>query len=411
MVSFVEQCVFKRDRDKRMRTIAAIGHRRIFNSHVEPTTEYSMWLSDGSVGRGASPQGETIGIYEDKGRLVDAAEVVSEMRKGDALKAAFDQGSFDRLLGERIAPVFGKNTCYALSLAFFNASKDASGSTAVGDSADKPRLCCNILNGGWHAYTNPVLSNFPEYLLVAKSADVDEVIGRHADIQRAVQEALAKRPKITVGGNPVTRFATVDDRECVEFLLGVCSDLGLSNDFELMIDASAGDLWRDDRYHLELTDGTERTSEEMAAFWLDLLDQYQLGFLEDPFRETDTDAWARLVSTQSRCRIIGDNFYSSDAARIRDGAGRRLSHGVIIKPNQAGTVSATHMAIEAAQETGQLVISSHRSISTESCLLSELTCAYGVDLIKIGPLFTDYSSVLRLNQIVRFTTDDHAQSV
>ncbi len=134
-------------------------------------------------------------------------------------------------------------------------------------------------------------------------------------------------------------------------------------------------------------------------------------FLEDPFRETDTDAWARLVSAQSACRIIGDNFYSSDAARIRDGADRRLSHGVIIKPNQAGTVSATCRAIEAAQEVGQVVITSHRSISTESCLLSELTCAYGVDLIKIGPPFTDYSSVMRLNQIVRFTTDDHAQRV
>ncbi len=394
-----------------MWSIEAVGHRTIFNSHAEPTTEYSIWLRDGSVGRGASPHGETIGIYEDKGRLVDAAEVVAELRGDAALQAPFDQGSFDRLLGERIAPVYGKNTCYALSLAFFNACKEASGPAVAGASAGKPRLCCNILNGGWHAYTNPVLSNFPEYLLVARSDDVHEVIGSHAEIQRAVQEALAKRDKITIGGNPVTCFATPDDRECVEFLLDVCGRLGLSDDFELMIDASAGDLWRDDGYHLELTDGTERTSEEMAAFWLDLLHEYPLRLLEDPFRETDTDAWARLVSAQSTCRIIGDNFYSSDAARIRDGAARRLSHGVIIKPNQAGTVSATRRAIETAQEAGQLVITSHRSVSTESCLLSELTCAYGVDLIKIGPLFTDYSSVLRLNQIVRFTTDDHAQKV
>ena len=391
-----------------MWTIEAIGHRTIFNSHAEPTTEYSIRLRDGSVGRGASPHGETIGIYEDKGRLVDAAEVVAALRAGAALQAPLDQGSFDLVLDERIAPVYGKNTCYALSLAFFNACREPAGPAVAGG---KPRLCCNILNGGWHAYTNPVLSNFPEYLLVARSDDVDEVIGSHAEIQRAVQEALAKREKVTIGGNPVTRFATPDDRECVEFLLGVCGALGLSDDFDLMIDASAGDLWREDGYHLELTDGTRRTSEEMAAFWLDLIDQYPLRFLEDPFRETDTDAWARLVSAQTTCRIIGDNFYCSDAARIRDGARRRLSHGVIIKPNQAGSVSATCRAIETAQEAGQLVITSHRSVSTESCLLSELTCAYGADLIKIGPLFTDYSSVLRLNQIVRFTTDDHAQRV
>ena len=394
-----------------MWSIEAIGHRRIFNSHVEPTTEYSVWLRDGSVGRGASPHGETIGIYEDKGRPVDAAEVIAALRAGDALQPAFDQGSFDALLGERITPAFGKNTGYALSLAFFNAAKDASAPAVAADAAGRPRLCCNILNGGWHAYTNPVLSNFHEYLLVARSDDVDDVIGGHADIQRAVQEALAKRPKLTVSGNPVARFDTLDDRECIEFLLGVCTGLGLSDDFELMIDASAGDLWRDDGYHLELTDGGVRTSAEMADFWLDLLDQYPLRFLEDPFRETDTDAWARLVSAQSTCRVIGDNFYSSDAERIRDGAERRLAHGAIIKPNQAGTVSATCRAIEAAQDAGQLVITSHRSISTESCLLAELTCRYAVDHMKIGPLLTDYSSVLRLNDIVRFTTDDLAQRV
>ena len=185
-----------------MWSIEAIGHRRIFNSHVEPTTEYSVWLRDGSVGRGASPHGETIGIYEDKGRPVDAAEVIAALRAGDALQPAFDQGSFDALLGERITPAFGKNTGYALSLAFFNAAKDASAPTVAADAAGRPRLCCNILNGGWHAYTNPVLSNFHEYLLVARSDDVDDVIGSHADIQRAVQEALAKRPKITVSGNP-----------------------------------------------------------------------------------------------------------------------------------------------------------------------------------------------------------------
>ena len=276
-----------------MWSIEAIGHRTIFNSHAEPTTEYSIYLSDGSVGRGASPQGETISIYEDKGRLVDVSGMIAELCRGDALRDPFDQGSFDRLLGERVAPVFGKNTCYALSLAFSNACREASGSIVADESAGTPRLCCNILNGGWHAYTNPVLSNFPEYLLVATSDDIDEVIGSHAQVQRVVREVLAGKDKVTVGGNPVSRFATPDDRECVEFLLGVCSDLGLSDDFELMIDASAGDLWRDDRYHLELTDGTARTSEEMAGFWLDLLEQYPLRFLEDPFRETDADAWGQ----------------------------------------------------------------------------------------------------------------------
>jgi enolase len=101
--------------------------------------------------------------------------------------------------------------------------------------------------------------------------------------------------------------------------------------------------------------------------------------------------------------VIGDNLYSSDVRRIEDGAKRTLSHGAVIKPNQAGSVSAVRRAIESARRHGMIAITSHRSISTESTFLSALTCAYSVAYIKIGPLFTDYSSVIRLNEILRLS--------
>ena len=101
--------------------------------------------------------------------------------------------------------------------------------------------------------------------------------------------------------------------------------------------------------------------------------------------------------------MIGDNYYSSDAARIEAGARKQHTHAVIIKPNQAGTVTGIRRAVEAAQLAGQIVITSHRSISTEETFISALTCMYGVQYIKIGPLVTDYSSIVRLNEIIRLT--------
>ena len=98
---------------------------------------------------------------------------------------------------------------------------------------------------------------------------------------------------------------------------------------------------------------------------------------------------------------MGDNFYCSDARRIRRGAARGCTRGVIIKPNQAGTITTVRQAIEAARDTGQLIVTSHRSISTEETFLSTLTHAYGAEFMKIGPLLTDYSSVLRFNALVR----------
>lgn len=60
-------------------------------------------------------------------------------------------------------------------------------------------------------------------------------------------------------------------------------------------------------------------------------------------------------------------------------------------------------AFEAAKRGGQLVIASHRSVSTESTLVATLACEFGAEYIKVGPLLSDYSSVLRVNEIIRLT--------
>jgi len=177
----------------------------------------------------------------------------------------------------------------------------------------------------------------------------------------------------------------------------------LSGQFDLMIDASGGDLLADQRYRLSITDNSVRTREEFYSYWMDIIGQYQLRFLEDPFHEEDFENWHKLTTSQDSCYVIGDNFYSTDAARIKEGADKKHTHGVIIKPNQAGSVTAVRNAIETAQAHGQILITSHRSISTESTFISLLTCICGVPYIKVGPLITDYSSVVRYNEIIRIT--------
>jgi enolase len=386
--------------------VRAIAYRRVLNSHVEFTTEFVVTLDDGALGVGASPKGETISIYEDWKVSITPETIIRALEADGYVGRAVGQEEFDDYLQEHIT-VFGRNNAYSLSLALLNAT---SASRSLFELFGKPmaklvppRLCCNILNGGWHAYTNPVQSDFSEHLLVARNNHIDEVIGCHNEIQQLVKERLLKQPNTVVGGNPVYCFATADNRECIEFLVGICASLGLSDRFDLMIDASAGDLWTGDGYRLAITDGLTRSSEQFHDYWITIIDEYNLRYLEDPFRETDAESWQRLATSQQACCVIGDNFYSSDAGRIEEGAAKKHTHGAVIKPNQAGTVTAVKRAIEAAQRTDQIVITSHRSISTEETFVSTLTCMYGVPYIKIGPLMTDYSSVLRLNEIIRLT--------
>lgn len=395
--------------DESAKVIRDISWRRVLNSHLGLTNEFVVELENGEVGVGSSSQGETISIFEDRATRPDAGRIIEEMRADRLFDRSVTQSDLDRFLEERMRR-FGRNNCWAMSLAFFNAAQSPSskqwGVRNGGDAVIFPRLCLNVVNGGSHAYTNPALSDFPEYLYVPRFDDVKRVLQDHEAMQTDIREHLARCQRKVINGNPVHCFDSLDNREVFNFLHGVLDRLGLDGDYDIWVDASAGDLWTPEGYRFLVTDGSVRSAEELTGYWADIIREHDLGFLEDPLRELDHQAWRELTGGRSRCKIIGDNLYSSDSGRIESGARDGLTHGEIIKPNQAGTVSAVMRAVEVADRCGQIAITSHRSISTESTFLSTLTVLGGVRYIKIGPLYTDYSSVLRLNELIRLTGAD-----
>jgi len=391
-----------------MSIIKSISYRKVINSHVQFTNEYIIKFDDGSVGTGGSPQGETISIYEDKKVTITPESIIQKIMEAGIIGQSLTQETFDAYLQGHITEI-GRNNSYALSEAYFNATLMTNPLSELFSrpmtNLKAPCLSLNILNGGWHAYTNPVLSDFSEFMLVARNNNVAETINAHNEIQRVVRERLSRQTKTVVAGNPVNCFATRDNREVLDFLLNICDGLGFIDKFDLMIDASAGDLWKNNVYNLEIADGSKYTSDEFIEYWISIIRQYNLRFLEDPFSEKDYDAWQKIMCSQQACYVVGDNFYSTNPVKIEEGASKKYANGVIVKPNQAGTVTAVRHAIEVSQRTGHFVITSHRSISTESVFLSTLSCMYGVDGIKIGPLISDYSSVVRLNEIIRLTEE------
>ena len=254
-----------------MPSIHLITFRRILNSHVQYTNEFIIIFKDGSKGVASSPQGETISIYEDRKITIDPLKIIHTIENDGLIGKALDQKSFDEYLNNQI-PLFGRNNVYGLSEAYFNAScKTNSFFELFGKpktTLKPPCICLNILNGGWHAYTNPVLSDFSEFMLVSKSNNLDEVIEEHNEIQGVVKERQLSQSKTVVSGNPVNCFTTRDNREVIEFLLNVLESLGYSKKYDLMIDASAGDLWNGKAYSLGVTDNSIHSSEEFIQYWL-----------------------------------------------------------------------------------------------------------------------------------------------
>ncbi len=385
----------------RMALMTGVAAIRVFNTHLRATDEFIIRLADGGVGRAAPSYGETIGIHEDQsstgniGGLVTGSALL-DLLTAEAVGREWDQAGWDGWLAEHFDRI-GRNNASALSEAYWAAAEPS-----APERAKLPHLVLNIINGGEHAYTNPVLSDFPEFCLVAADRDPDPVLAAFTEVAARVRERLAGAERVLLNGNPVHLLGVRDNRSALELLLEVLDQTGYTARFALYIDAAAGDLRDGDGYRFNVTGAGQLGSDELVDYWEQLITDYPISWLEDPLHETDHGAWAALTAAiGDRCHVIGDNYYSTDADRIRTGGQRGAANAVLVKPNQAGTVTATRAAIAAARETGQLPIASHRSISTESLLASRITMTERIEHFKIGPLLTDYSSVLRLNELIR----------
>jgi len=386
--------------------VKSIHCRKILNSHGEFTNEFIIYLNNGSIGRSASPKGETISIYEDKHVDISPNKIIAELKTDRAIFEPLNQEDFDQYLEEKIVS-FGRNNTYALSLAFYDANEHFMQTGRVenvkAQTGHIPKLCMNILNGGYHAYTNPVQSDFSEFLLVAKTNDLTSVLEEHNLIQNRVRNKLKNKDKIYINNNIVHKSDHCDNRDWLDLLQATIKELGLEANYDLMIDASAGDLWTGKEYRFKVTNDLSLAKEEMCTYWVDLIKNNNLSILEDPFQETDFESWHKLTNNQTGCKIVGDNLYSGDPQKIAQGIEMNYTHGIILKPNQAGTVSNTIKSINLVQRNNHILIMSHRSISTESTFLAHISNKYNAEYIKNGPLLTDYSSIIRLNEFIRLT--------
>lgn len=378
--------------------IARVGGRRVLNSHCRWTLEFGVELADGRGGRGASPRGETPSIYERAADGSATPAVVDEVR---ALVAgrSFDQETLDGLLLER-GEAWGRAATYAVSVAFFEATCGASDRTGDprADLPRPPRILFNLLNGGLHAYTNPVASDFTEFLVVPHELDLAASIDAYLRLLELAPARLSRLPVRSIGGNPVADLGPQPNEAACGLVRELLDEAGFTGTFGIMIDASAGDWARAGEYVLPVTGARMRT-DALVGYWLALADRHGLELLEDPLGELDLDGWQALHEARpAGTAILGDNFTSSDPDMLPARAG--ALDGVLLKPDQAGTVTRARRFGELAHDRGLQLIASHRSIETDGVFLVHLATLLGTDAIKIGP-FSDLTSVIRTNELLR----------
>lgn len=369
--------------------IRAVAHRQVLNSHGEWTPELTLELADGRRGRGAAPRGETPSIYE---RRNDAAQIPIAHIRSVLCGELFTQTSLDRVLADRQS-AWGSDVIFALSTAFFACQ-------AVVVPADyRPRLLFNVVNGGRFARTNAVNADIAEVLLVSLTDDIAATIEGYRRLDAGVRRELGGAPLRIVEGRRVHDIGgtTANDR-AIELVTDLIELNRLETTFGVMVDASAGDWWDGNSYRLPVT-GMVAESAALVDYWTRLVERHPIMFLEDPFAEVDVDSWREFHGARrDGCHVFADNFTSTNPAELVTKA--KLTDGVIVKPDQNGTVSGAREFTEVARSAGLQVAASHRSIETDTDALIRVAVDLGIRYLKIGP-YTDFSAVARTNALLR----------
>ena len=404
-----------------MAAIELIGAREILDSRGNPTVEVEVALEDGSLARAAVPSGASTGEHE-----------AVELRDGDpnrylgkgvqkAIEAVLDEigpelVGFDateqRLIDQKLIDLdgtpdksrIGANSILGVSLAVAKAAAESAELELFryigGPNAHiLPVPMMNIVNGGAHADSGV---DVQEFMIAPIGAPTfREALRWGAEVYHSLKSVL-KSKGLSTGLGDEGGFAPAlpSNRAALDLITEAVGKAGFTvgTDIAFAMDVAATELYKDGVYTFE---GGTKTTEELIAYYAELINSYAIVSLEDPLDENDWDGWVALTSQLgSKTQIVGDDLFVTNPDRIEEGIARGAANALLVKVNQIGTLSETLDAVTLAQSSGYRCMMSHRSGETEDTTIADLAVATGCGQIKTGaPARSE--RVAKYNQLLR----------
>jgi enolase len=407
-------------------TITGVKAMEILDSRGDPTVEATVTLENGVTGTAAVPSGASTGTFEalelrdgDKDRyggkgvtkaVANVNECISEVVVGlDATDTAAVDGAILAADGTKDKSKFGANAVLAVSLAAARAGANALGIPLYrfigGISADTlPVPMMNILNGGAHAANNIDIQEF--MIMPVGAPSFSEGLRRCAEVFHKLGAILKSRGLATAVGDEGGYAPNLQtDTEAIELILEAISAAGYEpgTDFVLAVDAASSEWAVSDGYTLP-KHKTHYTTDELIAYWQDLVSKYPIRSVEDPLGEDDWQGWAKITEKLGKkIQLVGDDLFVTNTSRLERGIQMGCGNSILIKLNQIGTLTETISAIRMANRAGYTAIVSHRSGETADTTIADLAVALNAGQIKTGaPSRTErvakYNRLLHIEQ-------------
>jgi len=375
--------------------LTKIAARIIRDSRGEKTIEVAV-ASRRFAAKASIPSGKSTGKFE--AVSLPAKQAIRKIKSAAPLISKLDfksQKDFDKFLiqldGTKDKSNLGANSTLALSLGFARLNAKKNGvplykyiSRLSGIKPRKPRIYANLINAGLHAKTGPA---FQEYIVVPVSnntkSDIKIINSFYRELGR-----LLKKNKVLAGVGDEGGYMLKSKDDSLPFLIFdyIKDRLRLRGKVNYAIDVAASSFYKNGKYRLN--SGLVDTN-ELTKIYSAIATGFDIISIEDPFGEEDFRSFAKLRDTVNTT-IVGDDLTVTNPARIELAHAAKSINGVIIKPNQIGTLTETIEAAKLAHKFGFKIIASHRSGETKDDWICDVAVGLGAFGIKIGAPRTPY---------------------
>ena len=246
----------------------------------------------------------------------------------------------------------------------------------------------NIFNGGEHADTN---LDFQEFIIIPQAKDIFKNIEIGAAVFHELGHVLEESGYDTDLGSEGGYAPDLDSSvEALELILAAAirANYKPGNDLKLGINIGSSILYDNDsgKYLFSLGNGS-LNSLDLISLYEDWFKKYPFIYLEDALAENAYKDWGELTAALGDKMIIaGSNLFATKTDRLRDGLKTKSANAIVIKPNQAGTLTETVDCIRLAKTHGYKIIISQRGAETNDDFIADLAVAVSADYLKAGSL-------------------------
>jgi enolase len=383
--------------------IRSVKGFEVLDSRGRPTVAATCELEDGTRANAHAPSGASTGKHEaHELRDGDPAWYAGKGVRQAAANVnrlpvcgldAFDQPALDRLLCETDGTPnksrLGANALLAVSCAVARAAAASQRlplwQYLMGSRpAAMPLPMVNILSGGLHAGGN---IEFQDFLVMPHGVkgypqQLEAIVRVHA----ITKQILDERGLVTTGvadeGGWGPRLKS--NEQAIEILTEAIQRSGF--EMSIALDVASSHFYRNGQYHLA-TEGRTLSAEGMADLLADWSERYPIRSVEDALEEDDWAGWKTVTERLGdKLQLVGDDFFTTNLARVNRGIAEGCANAVLVKMNQIGTLTETFAVVDRAREAGYRAVISARSGETEDSFLADLAVASGAGQIKIGSI-------------------------